>query len=150
MKFPRFIAGLFLGFAICLSTAALCYSYLYFPTLSGHYESPQISFYVSDDHPEFAEYEILNNADYWKNISISAESVANDHMEKNGFHVKVRIHCEGSAHGYTVFYSFFGSASMKQLCSGNEIRGVIVDHIDANYRSHLTKILAEQDAPSNR
>ena len=152
MKIPRFIAGILVGFVFCMTLTALAFNYIYFGYPGSSYSSPSIPFYITEDegHPQYSEYQLLNDPEYWRDLSITAENAANDYLSKEGKSGEVHVHCVGSATGFTIYYSFSGYTSLRQLLSDHKTKDIIVHTVNSSYSEHLEKIIGEStNAPQS-
>lgn len=143
MNFKSFIAGLLVGIGIISLIAGFCYNYVYFSIPSGHYDSPVITFYLAEDDPNFSEYQILNGSDFWLKLSADTESKVNKQLKKSGSYREIRIHCNGSAQAYTIFYSYTGHMSLKELGESNYVRELIIKEVRDKYHMQLSKALPD-------
>lgn len=145
MKIPKFIAGILVGVVVSIILAALAFHYIYFGYPESSYSSPSIPFYMTEDEGDvrYSEYKLLNDPEYWEDLSITAENAANDYLRKKGKSGEVHVRCIGSSTGFTIYYSFSGHTSLRQLLSNNKTKDIIVNTVNASYRKHLEKIIGQ-------
>jgi hypothetical protein len=146
MKLPRFTLGIVAGVSLSATFAAGAFCCLYFPVADGFYQSPVIPFYLPEDDPKYPVYQRLEDPEYWRSLSESAQSEAQEYCRRKNISADITVRCLGSPQAYEIYYSTGEHTSLRDLLNRGEIESVIVDHIDSKYRTSLAPIIeGEQD-----
>ena len=141
MKLPRFTLGMIAGVSLSAALGISVYYFVYFLIPDGIYESPSISFYMLEDDPNYDVYLRLEDPEYWRSLSESAQSAAKEYCVRNNISADVIVHCYGSPQQYEIYYSTGEYTSLHHLFKRGEIESVIVAHVAATYHSALVPII---------
>jgi hypothetical protein len=141
MKLPRFTLGMIAGASLSAILGVGVYYSVYFPIASGIHQSPSIPFYILEGDPNYDIYMRLQDPEYWRSLSESAQSEAAEYCRRNNVSADINVYCKGSPQGYVIYYSTGEYTSLRDLFNRNRIESVIVSHIDSNYYSVLEPII---------
>ena len=89
---------------------------------------------MDESHPNF---KILESDKYWKDLSSSAENVAEAYYRKQNINADVKVCCIGNPEGYIIYYSIEGLFPMEYFFLQGEIKDIIIKHVNLGYHEMI-------------